>query len=265
MRLSGRVALVTGASSGIGRACALAFAREGARLVLAARRRQRLEDLVEELRGAPGGADALPIPLDVRDPAEVERAIGDLPERFREVDLLVNNAGLSRGLGPLHEGLRSDWEEMIDTNVKGLLHVSRAVLAGMVERARGHVINVGSIAGRESYPGGNVYCATKAAVRALTAGMRIDYAGTPIRISAVDPGMVETEFSLVRFHGDAERASSVYRGMRPLSAQDVADVILFIATRPSHVNVAEVLLLPEAQASATIVRRDEAPPPERRS
>ncbi|MBD3163180.1 MAG: SDR family NAD(P)-dependent oxidoreductase [Candidatus Eisenbacteria bacterium] len=248
-----RIVLITGASSGIGRACARAFGRKGARLVLAARRRDRLGEIASEL-GAQ--VDVHPLVLDVRDPVAVERAIGGLPERFRAIDVLVNNAGLSRGLEPVHEGLLSDWEEMIDTNVKGLLHVSKTVLPGMLERGRGDVINVGSIAGHESYPGGNVYCATKAAVRALTAGMRMDYAGTPIRISTVDPGMVETEFSLVRFHGDAERAKSVYRGMKPLSGEDVADAILYVATRPAHVNVAEMLLLPEAQGSATIVRRE---------
>ncbi|MDM7913720.1 MAG: SDR family NAD(P)-dependent oxidoreductase, partial [Candidatus Eisenbacteria bacterium] len=178
-----------------------------------------------------------------------------LPEPWKSIDVLVNNAGLSRGLSRLHEGLLSDWEEMIDTNVKGLLYVSRAVIPGMIERGRGQVINIGSIAGHESYPGGNVYCATKAAVRALTAGMRMDYVDTPIRISTVDPGMVETEFSLVRFHGDRERADKVYQGITPLSADDVAEVVLFCATRPAHVEVAEVLLLPTAQASATLAHR----------
>ncbi|MFB3908227.1 MAG: SDR family NAD(P)-dependent oxidoreductase [Candidatus Eisenbacteria bacterium] len=253
MELANRIVFVTGASSGIGAACALAFARAGAKVLLCARREDRLDDVVESLRRT--GVEAYGIGLDVRDPIAVETAIGSLPEPWKSIDVLVNNAGLSRGLSRLHEGLLSDWEEMIDTNVKGLLYVSRAVIPGMIERGRGQVINIGSIAGHESYPGGNVYCATKAAVRALTAGMRMDYVDTPIRISTVDPGMVETEFSLVRFHGDRERADKVYQGITPLSADDVAEVVLFCATRPAHVEVAEVLLLPTAQASATLAHR----------
>lgn len=258
MRLKDSIVFVTGASSGIGEACARAFAREGARLLLAARRMGRLEAAAAEIASETGVPIHL-LPLDVRDQAAVERAITGLPAEWRAIEILVNNAGLSRGLDKLHEGLLSDWEEMIDTNVKGLIYVTRDVLRGMVERGRGQIINIGSIAGHESYPGGNVYCATKAAVRALTAGLRMDTVGTPIRVSTVDPGMVDTEFSLVRFHGDAERAKKVYTGVKPLSGADVADVVVFIATRPAHVNVAEVLLLPEAQASATIVRRDPAP------
>lgn len=258
MRLKDSIVFVTGASSGIGEACARAFAREGARLLLAARRMGRLEAAAAEIASETGVPIHL-LPLDVRDQAAVERAITGLPAEWRAIEILVNNAGLSRGLDKLHEGLLSDWEEMIDTNVKGLIYVTRDVLRGMVERGRGHIINIGSVAGHESYPGGNVYCATKAAVRALTAGLRMDTVGTPIRVSTVDPGMVDTEFSLVRFHGDAERAKKVYTGVKPLSGADVADVVVFIATRPAHVNVAEVLLLPEAQASATIVRRDPAP------
>jgi 3-hydroxy acid dehydrogenase / malonic semialdehyde reductase len=254
MKLDGKIVFVTGASSGIGRACAWAFAREGSRILLAARRKERLEALAAEIASETG----VPIrffELDVRDQPAVERAINSLPPEWSEIDLLVNNAGLSRGLEKLHQGLLSDWEEMIDTNVKGLLYVTRSVLQGMVLRGRGHVINIGSIAGHESYPGGSVYCATKAAVRALTAGLRMDLVGTPIRVSAIDPGMVETEFSLVRFHGDEERAGRVYQGLTPLSPDDVADAVVFCATRPPHVNVAEVLLLPTAQASATITHR----------
>jgi 3-hydroxy acid dehydrogenase / malonic semialdehyde reductase len=254
MKLNDKIVFVTGASSGIGRSCARAFAREGARLLLAARRLDRLEALAAEIASGTG----VPIrffALDVRDQPAVERAIEALPPEWSEIDVLVNNAGLSRGLEKLPQGLLSDWEEMIDTNVKGLLNVTRAVLPGMVRRERGHVINVGSIAGHESYPGGSVYCATKAAVRALTAGLRMDLVDTPIRVSTIDPGMVETEFSLVRFHGDAGRAENVYRGITPLAAEDVAEVIVFCATRPPHVDVAEVLLLPTAQASATIAHR----------
>ncbi len=254
MKLDSKIVFVTGASSGIGRSCARAFAREGARILLAARRKERLETLAAEIASETG----VPIrflALDVRDQLAVEEAINSLPPEWSEIDLLVNNAGLSRGLEKLHQGLLSDWEEMIDTNVKGLLYVTRAVLQGMVRRARGHVINIGSIAGHESYPGGNVYCATKAAVRALTAGLRMDLVDTPIRVSAIDPGMVETEFSLVRFHGDAERAGRVYLGLTPLSPDDVADAAVYCATRPPHVNLAEVLILPTAQASATITHR----------
>lgn len=254
MSLRGRVVFITGASSGIGASCARAFAREGSSLLIAARRGGRLEALAAEL----GGAHKVPVramTLDVRDRSAVEREIGALPPEWSRISILVNDAGLSRGLEKLHEGSIQDWEEMIDTNVKGLLYVSRVVLAGMAERGEGHVINIGSIAGHESYPGGNVYCATKAAVRALTSALRMDYVDRPIRVSSVDPGMVETEFSLVRFHGDAERAKRVYKGIAPLTPDDVAEVIVFIATRPPHVNVAEVLLLPEAQASTTLVHR----------
>jgi serine 3-dehydrogenase len=258
MELKGRTVCITGASSGIGASCARAFAREGARLILAARRLIRLKELANELEDQ--GTTALHLlELDVRDQKSVEAALASVPEAFQRIDVLINNAGLSRGLTKLHEGELADWEEMIDTNIKGLLYVSRVVVAGMVKRGRGHVINIGSIAGHESYPGGNVYCATKAAVRGLTAGLRMDYLDTPIRISTVDPGMVETEFSLVRFHGDRERAAKVYEGIKPLCGDDVAEVIAFIATRPEHVNVAEVLLLPEAQASATMFRRTPVP------
>ncbi len=254
MRLDGKIVFVTGASSGIGEACARAFAKEGASLLLAARRLDRLETVAAQIASETGVQIHL-LTLDVRDQPSVELAVSSLPPEWAEIDILLNNAGLSRGLDKLHEGLLSDWEEMIDTNVKGLLYVTRAVLPGMVRRGRGQIINIGSIAGREAYPGGNVYCASKAAVRLLTAGLRMDTVDTPIRVSTVDPGLVETEFSLVRFHGDEERAKKVYNGMRPLTGADVADTVLFVATRPAHVNVAEVLLLPEAQASATLVRR----------
>jgi 3-hydroxy acid dehydrogenase / malonic semialdehyde reductase len=257
MNLEGKIVLVTGASSGIGEACAKAFARRGASLLLAARRVDRLESVAAEIASATGVKIHL-LNLDVRDQPSVDLAFESLPPEWEEIDIIVNNAGLSRGLDKLHQGLLSDWEEMIDTNVKGMLYVTRAILPGMVRRARGHIINIGSIAGHEAYPGGNVYCASKAAVRALTAGLRMDLVDTPIRVSTVDPGMVDTEFSLVRFHGDEERAKKVYNGMKPLTGADVADVVLFVATRPEHVNVAEVLLLPEAQASATIVRREPA-------
>ena len=254
--LDDRNVLVTGASSGIGEACARAFASEGARLIVAARRIERLAQSVDELV-ARGARAVLPLRIDVREEPEVSRAIGGLPPEWRSIEVLVNNAGLSRGLDPLHEGRLEDWNEMIDTNVKGLLHVDRAVVPGMVSRGRGTVVHIGSIAGHQVYPAGNVYCATKHAVRALSRGLRLDLLGSGVRVVSVDPGMVETEFSEVRFHGDRGRAAAVYRGIRPLTADDVADVVLFAATRPAHVDLAEVLLLPTAQASATHLHREE--------
>jgi 3-hydroxy acid dehydrogenase/malonic semialdehyde reductase len=255
MQLRDQVVFITGASSGIGTACAEVFARAGGRLLLAARRTERLRALEPRLRQV-GASDVRSLTLDVRDSKAVADAYGGLDERWRRVAVLINNAGLSRGLEPLWRGELADWNEMIDTNVKGLLAVDRVVIPGMVERGHGTVIHIGSIAGREAYPGGNVYCATKHAVRALTDGLRLDLLGTGVRVSSVDPGMVETEFSEVRFHGDAERAQSVYRGMTPLTAHDVAEVVLFAATRPPHVSVAEVLVLPTDQAAATAVHRE---------
>jgi len=252
--LRDKVVFITGASSGIGRACARAFGREGARLLLAARRADRLAVLADEL-AAESRVPVRHFPLDVRDQPAVEAALAALPEEWRAIDVLVNNAGLSRGLDKLHEGLLSDWEEMIDTNVKGLLYVSRAVIPGMVERGRGHVINIGSIAGREVYPGGNVYCATKFAVKAISRGLRLDLVATPVRVSTVDPGMVETEFSLVRFHGDGERAAKVYQGINALRPEDVAEAVVFCATRPAHVTVSEMVVMPTAQASTMLAHR----------
>jgi len=254
MKLDGSVVFVTGASSGIGEACARAFAREGARLLLAARRVERLEDSVAGLMRL-GAKEVRTFGLDVRDAAAVQAAVDGLPPDWRAIDVLVNNAGLSRGLDPLQSGKLADWNEMIDTNVKGLLHVDRAVVPLMVERGTGSVIHIGSIAGREVYPMGNVYCATKHAVRALTEGLRIDLLGSGVRVTAVDPGLVATEFSEVRFRGDAKRATSVYQGMTPLTGDDVAEVVVFAATRPPHVNLAEMLVLPTDQASATQVHR----------
>ncbi len=254
MRYSFRTVLVTGASAGIGAACARAFAGAGARLVLAARRAERLEALAAELRDA-HGADSHLLELDVRDAEAVAAALGGLPAEWAQVDVLVNNAGLGRGLEKAHEGSPADWDEMVDTNVKALLYVTRAVVPGMVARRRGHVVNIGSVAGHEVYPGGAVYCATKHAVGAITRGLRMDLLGTGVRVSTVDPGMVETEFSVVRFHGDRERADRVYAGMTPLVADDVADAVLWCATRPPHVNVDEIILKPTDQASATLVSR----------
>ena len=249
-----QVILITGASSGIGAACARAFAEARTKLVLVARRRDRLEQLADGLNQEFASKTHL-LQLDVRDRSQVEAALQSLPEPWGNIDILVNNAGLSRGLDKLYEGDVQDWEEMIDTNIKGLLYVTRSVVPGMVARGRGHVVNIGSIAGHQTYPNGNVYCGTKAAVRAISEGLKQDLLGTLVRVSSVDPGLVETEFSQVRFHGDTERAGKVYQGLMPLTPEDVADVVLFCATRPAHVNVSEVLLLPTDQSGPTLVHR----------
>jgi 3-hydroxy acid dehydrogenase / malonic semialdehyde reductase len=252
--LSNRIVCITGASSGIGAACARVFAAQGAALLLSARRRERVDALAAELRAA-HGIRTRTFTLDVRDLDAVKSAFAALPAEWQAIDILINNAGLARGFHKLHEGVVQDWEEMIDTNIKGLLYVSRTVVPGMVERKRGHVINIGSIAGHDVYPNGNVYCATKHAVAALTQGLKMDLLGTGVRVCSLDPGLVETEFSLVRFHGDAERASTTYRNMRPLRGEDVADVALFCATRPAHVDISQVTLMPTDQASVHHVFR----------
>lgn len=251
-----RRAFITGASSGIGEACALQFASRGWGLVLCARRGSRLAEVAQRAH-AHGAPDVRELVLDVADREAVERAAATHHDLLAGVDLLVNNAGLARGFGPLGENDPDDWEEMIDTNVKGLLHVTRVMLPHLVAR-QGDIVNIGSVAGHWTYPGGAVYCASKAAVRALTEGMRMDLLGTGVRCSSVDPGMVETEFSLVRFHGDAPRASKVYQGLTPLSAMDVAETIAWIVERPRHVNVAEIVLYPADQASPTQVSRKPA-------
>lgn len=245
-----KIALVTGASSGIGEATAHKLADAGWNLILAARRLERLQKLAAGLK-----CESHLIKLDVRNRKEVEQAIVALPARWKNIDLLVNNAGLSRQLVKLHEGNPDSWDEMIDTNVKGVLYLSRAVLPGMVERGRGHVINVGSIAGHEVYPNGNVYCASKFALDAITRGMMMDLVDTPVRVSTVDPGLVETEFSIVRFYGDTERAEKVYQGIRPLTGTDVAETIVWVASQPDHIQIAQVVILPKCQAGATVVHR----------
>jgi 3-hydroxy acid dehydrogenase / malonic semialdehyde reductase len=258
--MQSKIVCVTGASSGIGKACAQAFAAEGARLILAARRMEQLQQLSQSLK-TQHGTDCYLMALDVRDRPHVETQLKALPQDWQAIDILVNNAGLSRGLDKLQEGVVEDWEEMIDTNIKGLLYMTRAIVPGMVNRNAGHVINIGSIAGHQTYPKGNVYCATKAAVRVLTEGLKQDLLGTAVRVSTVDPGLVETEFSQVRFHGDVARAKSVYQETIPLVAEDVADVVLFCATRPPHVNISEVLVLPTVQSGATLVHRTESDRP----
>ncbi|TYZ07824.1 SDR family NAD(P)-dependent oxidoreductase [Hymenobacter lutimineralis] len=245
------LALVTGASSGIGRATAIALAQAGYSLILTGRRYERLAELAQQL--------TTPVHLltfDVRDRAATEAAIASLPEAFQAIDVLINNAGNAHGLGPIQEGDVADWDAMLDSNVKGLLYVSRAVLPGMTQRQRGHVINIGSIAGHEAYPNGNVYCASKAAVASLSKSMRLDLLPHGIRVAEVNPGAVETEFAQVRFKGNESRAAAVYKGFQPLRAEDVAEVIAFMVTRPPHVNIAEVLLLPAAQASTMHFKRD---------
>lgn len=253
-RVSGKLALVTGASSGIGEACARRLAAEGAHLALWARREERLTQLGTELERAHGSSVRIAA-VDVRDRAAVNGAAADLLAA-QIPDILINNAGLAAGFSKIYEGDVDDWDRMIDTNLKGLLNVTRAILPHMVTRRRGHVVNIGSTAGHMSYPKGNVYSATKAAVRALTEGMNLDVAGTPIRVSSVDPGFVETEFSDVRFRGDSAKAKAVYRGFTPLSAADVADAVAYVVNLPEHVNVFDMILVPTAQRNVYVVDRE---------
>src|ERR1700728_4488794 len=252
--LRDRIVFITGASAGIGAACARGFAAEGARLLLAARRVERLQTMEAELLEA-GAASVHALPLDVQDRNAVEQAIANLPAEWREIDVLVNNAGLSRGLDKLWEGKPQDWEEMIDTNVKGMLWVTRAVVPGMVARGRGHVVNLGSTAQDLAYPGGAVYCGSKAAVKLINDGLRQDLMGTPVRVSDIGAGMVETEFSEVRFRGDSERAAKVYQNITPLQPDDLADAIVWATTRPAHVNVARVLMTTIDQANSIMFNR----------
>lgn len=255
--LKDQTVLITGTSSGIGRSCAHKFAEAGARLILVARRVDRVKTLQKELKQL-FQTETLAIDLDVRKRDDVPKKLSDLPHGWQSIDILINNAGLSRGLDKLHEGSIDDWEEMIDTNVKGLLYVTRSVVPGMVARKKGTVVNIGSIAGHEVYPRGNVYCASKHAVDALTKGLRMDLVDTPIRVCTVDPGLVETEFSNVRFHGDAQRAKQTYQNMTPLTPDDVADAVVFCATRPAHVQLTQLVLMPTSQASTTLVHRTTA-------
>ncbi len=256
-KVANKIVVITGASSGIGAACAKVFAEAGAKLILAARRRENLAKLAQSLQETYQTETYL-IQLDVRDRLAVESAFSQLPEPWQNIEILINNAGLSRGLEKFHEASIEDWEEMIDTNIKGLLYVSRTLIPGMVHRGAGHIVNIGSIAGRAAYPGGHVYCASKAAVRTISEGMKQDLLGTPLRVTDIQPGLVETEFSIVRFHGDTNRANKVYQDLTPLSADDIADVVFFTVTRPAHVNISEVLLVPTDQANATLVYRHQS-------
>jgi NADP-dependent 3-hydroxy acid dehydrogenase YdfG len=248
-----RIVLITGATSGIGEATARLLAVNNFKLILCGRRKDRLHKLADELKTH---TKVTTLSFEVRNQKEVAEAISSLPVEWKKIDVLINNAGNAHGLDPIQKGSLEDWDAMIDINVKGLLYVTREVLPVMVEHNSGHIINIGSIAGKEVYASGNVYCASKFAVDALTSGMRIDLNAHSIKVTAIHPGLVETEFSLVRFKGDETRASSVYKGIDPLHGQDVADLILFALTRPAHVVIADLVVLPTAQASATVVKRN---------
>jgi 3-hydroxy acid dehydrogenase / malonic semialdehyde reductase len=257
MSLQGKIVFITGASAGIGAATAHAFAAQGAKLLLCARRAEKLDSVANAAREN-SAADVHTFALDVRNSAAVAAAIAALPGDWAAIDILVNNAGLSRGLDKLYEGKIEDWEEMIDTNVKGLLYVTRAVVPGMVARGSGHVVNLGSTAGELPYPGGAVYCASKAAEKSINDGLRQDVLGTPVRVTSIDPGMVETDFSRVRFRGDEERSAKVYQGVTPLTPHDVAEAIVWAVSRPAHVNIAHVLMTPVAQANSLMFHREQA-------
>ena len=248
-----KTVLITGATSGIGLACARKFSQNGDRLILTGRNEQRLNEICKELREK--GTEVLTLIFDVRNRKIAEKLMAELPEEWKKIDVLVNNAGLAIGLDKEYEGNLDEWETVIDTNIKGLLTMTRLVVPGMVERNSGHIINIGSVAGDAAYAGGNVYCATKAAVKALTDGLRIDVADTAIRVTNLKPGLVETNFSNVRFRGDNERADSLYRGIKPLVGVDIADVAVYAANAPEHVQIAEVLILATHQASANLIVR----------
>lgn len=248
-----RIALITGATSGIGEATARLLATNHFKLILCGRRKDRLQKLADELGNE---TEVTTLTFEVRNQKEVAASIASLPASWREIDILINNAGNAHGLDPIQTGDVDDWDAMIDINVKGLLYVTKAVLPVMVKRNSGHIINLGSIAGKEAYANGNVYCASKFAVDALTKGMRIDLNAHSIKVTAIHPGLVETEFSRVRFKGDSARAASVYKGFEPLHGQDIADLILFVLTRPAHVVIADLVVFPTAQASATVVNKN---------
>ena len=248
-----KIVLITGATSGIGLACARKFAENGDKLILTGRNEQRLKEICQELTGK--GSEVLTLVFDVRDREKVKQCLDALPAEWQDIDILVNNAGLALGLEPEYEGCFDDWDTMIDTNIKGLLTLTRLIVPKMVQRNSGHVINIGSVAGDAAYAGGNVYCATKAAVKALSDGLRIDVAPTAVRITNLKPGLVETNFSNTRFHGDNDRAATVYKGIKPLTGDDIADVAVYAANAPVHVQIAEVLILATHQASGSVIVR----------
>ncbi len=249
-----KIILITGASSGIGKGCARKFAAQGDRLILNARRTDKLTALAQELKEN-YNADCYVMPFDVCNRESAAAALNALPEEWKSIDVLINNAGLAIGVDKEYEGNLDEWDIVIDTNIKALLSMTRLVVPGMVERGRGHIINIGSIAGDAAYPGGSVYCATKAAVKALSDGLRIDLVDTPLRVTNIKPGLVETNFSVVRFRGDKEKADNVYRGIKPLNGDDIADVVYFAASAPEHMQVAEILVMPTYQATGTIVSK----------
>ncbi len=251
-----QIALITGATAGIGEACAQVFAQHNYNLIITGRRAERLETLAKELK-TQFEIDVLTLTLDVRSKADVESQLSALPKAWKEVDVLINNAGLSQGLDPIHRGDTNDWDTMIDTNIKGLLYVTKVVSNWMVKRQAGHIVNLGSIAAKETYPNGNVYCATKHAVDSLNQAMRIDLLPYNIKVTGIHPGAVETEFSEVRFKGDTERAKKVYQGFEPLVAKDVADTIWFVVSRPAHVNINDLVIMPTAQASVLNIKKNE--------
>lgn len=251
--MKGKLIFITGATSGIGEACARKFAEMGSNLILNGRNTEKLEALKEELTAR--GVEVLTLPFDVRNREEMRRAVDSLEGKWQQIDVLVNNAGLVLGMDKEHEGSLDEWDIVIDTNIKALLAMTRMIVPGMVDRQRGHIINIGSIAGDAAYAGGSVYCATKAAVKALSDGLRIDLVDTPLRVTNVKPGMVETNFSVVRFRGDKNKADAVYNGIRPLTGEDIADVVYYAASAPEHVQIAEVLVMPTYQATGTVCHR----------
>ena len=250
-----RIALITGATAGIGEATAKILGKNNFDLILTGRRKERLEQLSKSLEKE-NDCKTLVLAFDIRNKKDTDKAFDSLPDEWKQIDVLVNNAGLAVGLEPIHEGKIDDWERMIDTNIKGLLYITRLVSPGMVDRSSGHIINISSIAGKEAYANGSVYCASKHAVQALTQGMRIDLVKHGIKVSSVAPGAVETEFSVVRFKGDKNKADEVYKGFTPLYAKDIAETILFMVTRPAHVNIDDVLIMPTAQAFSRVIHRE---------
>lgn len=252
--MKNKIICITGATAGIGQATAIVLAKMGARLILTGRREDRLKELANTLQ-ADYHAECLPLAFDVRSHQQVKEALQRIPQEWKSIDVLINNAGLAAGLDPVQSASLEDWEQMIDTNIKGLLYMTREITPGMVHRQSGHIVNIGSIAGKEVYPNGSVYCATKHAVDALSKGMRRDLVEFGIKVSAIHPGAVETEFSLVRFKGDQDRASKVYLGFEPLVAKDIAEAVEFVLSRPAHVNIDDLLIMPSAQASATQISK----------
>lgn len=253
--MKGKTIFITGATSGIGEGCARKFAAMGSNLILNGRNTEKLESLKKELTTQ--GVEVLTLPFDVRDRKAMQQAVDSLQGQWKHVDVLINNAGLVIGMDKEHEGSLDEWDIVIDTNIKALLAMTRLIVPGMVERGCGHVINIGSIAGDAAYAGGSVYCATKAAVKALSDGLRIDLVDTPVRVTNIKPGMVETNFSVIRFRGDQDKADAVYKGIRPLTGDNIADVVYYAASAPAHVQIAEVLVMPTYQATGTVCHRQE--------